>query len=111
MILRKNQEMTMEVMGISKPFSVDIFSDHRKNYQNPWVRIGEFDDLGEAIEACKMVVDDFLSRYRVQPASADTLMFNYLNYGPVPCINGTENLKAFELYEYLNRRCVELGRP
>lgn len=101
----------MEVMELSKPFSVDIFSDRRSNDQNPWVRIGEFDDLEEAIEACKMVVDNFLSRYRAQPASADTLIFNYLNYGSVPCINGTENLKAFELYEYLNRRCAELGRP
>lgn len=100
----------MEVMDLVKPFSVDIFSDHRSNDQNPWVRIGEFDDLEKAIEACKMVVDDFLSRYRAQPANADTLIFNYLNYGPVPCINGTENLKAFELYEYLNRRCFELGR-
>ena len=100
----------MEVMDLVKPFSVDIFSDDRSNDQNPWVRIGEFDDLEKAIEACKMVVDDFLSRYRAQPANADTLIFNYLNYGPVPCINGTENLKAFELYEYLNRRCFELGR-
>ena len=62
----------MEVIDLSKPFSVDIFSDHKSNDRNPWVRIGEFDDLGEAIEACKMVVDDFLSMYRAQPASADT---------------------------------------
>lgn len=93
-----------------KKFSVDVFSDQKSTDQNPWERIGEFDDLREAIEACKIVVEDFLGRCKSKCNSADNLIFNYLNYGPVPCINGVENLKAFEIYEYLNKRCFELIR-
>ncbi|WP_143070795.1 hypothetical protein [Polynucleobacter sp. MWH-Tro8-2-5-gr] len=99
----------MEVISTPKPFSVDVFSDQNNIDGSPWLRIGEFETKGDAIEACKKVVEDFLSRYGSQSENADTLIFNYLNYGPVPCINGTENLTTFELYEYLNRRCLELG--
>ena len=102
--------MTMKVISTPKPFSVDVFSDQNNIDGSPWLRIGEFDTKGDAIEACKKVIEDFLSRYRSQSENADTLIFNYLNYGPVPCINGTENLTTFELYEYLNRRSLELGR-
>jgi hypothetical protein len=102
--------MTMEILRISKPFSVDVFSDQKSPDQNPWECIGEFDDLREAIEACKIVVEDFLSRCKAKCNSADNLIFNYLNFGPVPCINGAENLTTFELYEYLNKRCFELIR-
>ena len=50
----------MEVMNLSKPFSVNVYSDFRRSKPGPWVRIGEFDKLDDAIEACKKVVDDFL---------------------------------------------------
>jgi len=100
----------MEEVDLSKPFSVDIFRDDGPIDQSPWLCIGEFDAKEDAIEACKRVVEDFLRKCESQSESANTLIFNYLNYGPVPCINGTENLTTFELYEYLNRRCLELGR-
>lgn len=50
----------MEVMNLSKPFSVDVYSDFRGGKPSPWVSIGEFGKLDDAVEACRKVVDDFL---------------------------------------------------
>ena len=35
MILPKNQGMTIEVMGLSKPFSVYVFSDQKNKADHP----------------------------------------------------------------------------
>jgi hypothetical protein len=94
-----------------KPFSVDVFSDHRGSGQSPWIRIGEFERLEEAVEACKRVVDDFLKSPINLFMSPDRLVNAFLNYGDVPAINGAENLKTFDVYQYLMDRCTEITNP
>lgn len=98
----------MQAVDLSKPFSVDVFSESSSIGQSPWQRLGKFQSLDQAISTCKKVVDDYLTQYEHLAASPDLLTTNYLQHGPVPCINGVENLKAFDLYEYLNKRCNEL---
>ena len=100
----------MQTGNLSKPFSVDVFSDRKPLNGSPWLRVGEFDEVGEAVEACKKVVDEFLTKQRPKLKSVEDLQFEYLNYGPVPCIIGAKNPQIFEFYEYLNRRCIELGQ-
>jgi hypothetical protein len=99
----------MEVMHLSKPFSVDVYSDFRKSKPGPWVRIGEFDKLDDAINACKKTVDDFLQspiNAFIEPERLETA---FLSYGDVPAINGAENLSSFDIYAYLAMRCREVS--
>ena len=101
--------MTMEVIHLSKPFAVQVYSECISNNQSPWIRIGEFDYLCEAIEACKNVVDDFLCSPINVFISPDRLVSAFLSYGDVPAIIGAENLKSFDVYEYLTQRCKEIS--
>ena len=101
--------MTMEAIHLSKRFVVHVYSDCISNNQTSWMRIGEFDCLCEAIEACKKVVDDFLCSPINVFISPDRLVSEFLSYGDVPAIIGTENLKSFDVYEYLTQRCKEIS--
>jgi hypothetical protein len=92
----------------SQKFSVDLFSDRRPLSENPWLHIGKFDDLNQAINTCKKVVDDFLISRRNVFESAEQLVVDFLRYGDVPAINGTENINSFDIYEYLTQRCGEI---
>ncbi len=62
-ILRKNQEMTMHELHLSKPISVEVFSDGEPMDQNPWLRLGELQFLDLAIATCKEVVDKYLNQH------------------------------------------------
>lgn len=99
---------TYSSSNCSQKFSVDVFSERRPLSESPWLRIGEFDDLNQAINSCKKVVDDFLSSRRNAFESAEQLVVNFLHYGDVPAINGAENLNSFDIYEYLTQRCGEI---
>lgn len=99
----------MQAINTSKPFSVDVFIDGYAMDQSPWIRLGEFKTLDQAIAKCKKVIDDYLNQYMHSVASPEALVENYLMYGPVPCINGVDNLGSFDLYEYLNTRCAEIS--
>lgn len=50
----------MQTVDLSKLFSVDVFGDDGQIDQSPWIRLGEFDDLSEAIKASKKVIDSNL---------------------------------------------------
>jgi len=89
-------------------FSVDVFSERRPLSESPWLHMGKFDDLNQAINTCKKIVDDFLSSRGNVAESADQLVADFLHYGDVPTINGAENLNCFDIYEYLTQRCGEI---
>ncbi len=76
-------------------FSVDVFSERRSLSEDPWLRIGEFDDLNQAINTCKKVVDKFLNSRVSLVKSADQLIVDFLFHGDMPAINGAENLNTF----------------
>ena len=101
----------MEVMNLSKPFSVNVYSDFRGSKPSPWVSIGEFDNLDDAIEACKKVVDDFLQSPINAFIGCERLETAFLSYGDVPVIKGAENLPSFDIYAYLAMRCREVSYP
>jgi len=99
----------MEVMNLSKPFSVNVYSDFRGSESSPWVSIGEFGKLDDAIEACKKVVDDFLQSPINAFIGSERLETAFLSYGDVPAIKGAENLPSFDIYAYLAMRCREVS--
>jgi len=99
----------MQTGNLSKPFVVQVYSDCIFNNQSPWIRIGEFDCLCEAIEAYKKVVDDFLCSPINVFINPDRLVSTFLSYGDIPAIIGAENLKSFNVYEYLTQRCKEIS--
>ena len=92
-------------------FSVDVFSERRPLSESPWLRIGEFDDLNQAINSCKKVVDDFLNSRVNVAESADQLVADFLYHGDVPTISGAENLRSFDVYEYLAERSSQIYNP
>jgi hypothetical protein len=93
-----------------KKFIVEIFDDRQPIHMQPWVRLGEYVDKSQAVEACKKVIDDFLITPKALKLDTERLVASFLNYGAMPIISGFENHSAFDVYEYLDRRCAELGR-
>ena len=85
-----------------------MFSERRPLSESPWLHIGKFDDLNQAINTCKKIVDDFLSSRGNVAESADQLVADFLYHGDLPVINGVENLNSFDIYEYLLQRCKEI---
>ena len=92
----------------SQKFSVDVFSERRPLSESPWLHIGKFDDLNQAINSCKKVVDDFLSSRVNVAESTDQLVADFLYHGDVPTISGAENLRSFDVYEYLAKRSSQI---
>ena len=107
-ILRKTQEMTMHAVNLSKPLSVEVFDHNRPLYESAWIHIGDYEDLTDAVDACRRAIDRALCKPRYSPLTGHTLMQEYLNYGPIPCIRGVDNLDAFDPYEYLESK-AKLG--
>lgn len=100
----------MQSANVPVQFTVDVFNDHGPTHVSPWSHTGSFTSLNDAISACKKIVDEFLSTHCSASSSAEALAFRYLSYGPVPCINGVENLESFDIYRFLDQRCLELTR-
>ena len=92
---------------LAPKFTVNVFNDRIPSGEDSWSHLGKFDNSQDAIQACKKVVEDFLNSYRGLP-NKEALAFEYLNYGPVPCISGVDNLAVFDLYEFLDQRCAAL---
>ena len=99
---------TYSSSNCSQKFSVDVFSERRPLSESPWLHIGEFDDLNQAINSCKKVVDDFLSSRVNVAESADQLVADFLHHSDVPTISGAENLRSFDVYEYLAERSSQI---
>ena len=91
-----------------KKYVVEVYSDKGPLEASPWHLIGEFNSASQATEACKRIVDDFLYKSFTKGLDAKALANQFLSYGDVPCVNNEENFKLFDLYEYLNQKCLEL---
>lgn len=91
-----------------KKYVVDVFSDQGALEAGPWTRIGEFARLPDAIEACKQVIDSYITKSHEYHLNAESLMRQFLNYGDVPCISGIEGVEKFDPYLYLSEKCTEL---
>ena len=93
-----------------EPFKVDVFCESRMGKQEaPWVEVGVFDRLEDAVEACKEVVDNYLRSPINLFISPDMLVTDFLSYGHVPVIRGVENLPIFDVYDYLANRCKQVS--
>jgi hypothetical protein len=98
-------------IGAAKNYVVKVFSEKRPIEMSPWVKIGEFSELSEAIGACENVVDDYLNHSENLAKNSEILVSDYLNYGDVPAIYGIDNLDAFNVYEYIIQRCRGIFNP
>ena len=94
----------MHAVNLSKPFSVEVFTDQKVQSESAWFKIGDYEKLADAVNACKKVIDDCLSNSRYSLLSSDTLTLEYLKYGSMPCIRGVDNLDAFDPYDYLESK-------
>lgn len=95
-------------------YVVQVFSDKGPIEVGPWLHIGEFAELSEAIEACKKVVDDFIIEPKNLLKDPKALVAAFLSHGNVPAIYGIDNLNAFNVYDYIlnksyTRRSIEIS--
>ena len=79
------------------------YTDEEKRY-----KLGEFETMEAAIEACKRIVDDFLVSAYTPGMSARALYANYTSFGEDPWISGVENV-PFSAWNYAEQRCVEIS--
>lgn len=99
----------MRTVNLSKRLSVEVFDHNQPLDMSAWIEIGNYEDLAHAVDACRRVIDRVLYKPRYASLTGHALMHEYLNYGPVPCIRGVDNLDAFDPYEYLESK-AKLGR-
>jgi hypothetical protein len=92
----------------SKLFAVDVFDDSRPSDKSPWFRIGEYGQLGDAVNACKTVIDQSLEKLSLSSLDPKLFTEEFLKLGIMPCIRGTDNLNTFDPYEYITARYAEL---
>lgn len=75
-------------------------------------RIGEYDNLADAIVAAKRTIDEFLHDQYREGISAGALFVRYQTVGQVPFIfsdsDTTINVPGFNHFEYAMRRCEEI---
>ncbi|QWE07908.1 hypothetical protein [Polynucleobacter ibericus] len=98
----------MHAVNLSKRLSVEVFDHNRPIDESAWIEIGNYEDLAHAVDACRKVIDRVLYKPRYASLTGHALMQEYLNYGPVPCIRGVDNMDAFDPYEYLESK-AKLG--
>lgn len=94
----------MQTTNLSRPLRVEVFDDNQALDESAWVQIGDYENLADAIDACKKVIDWVLCRPRYSSLAENALILEYLNYGPVPCIRGVNNLNVFDPYEYVESK-------
>ncbi len=73
-------------------------------YQTAWIQIGDYEDLKDAVDACRMVIDRVLCKPQYSSLAGYALMQEYLNYGSIPCGCGADNLDTFDPHEYLESK-------
>ena len=98
----------MHAVNLSKQLSVEVVDHNQPLDESAWIQIGDYEDLADAVDACRRVIDRVLCKPRYSSLAGHALMQEYLNYGLVPCIRGVDNLDAFDPYEYLETK-AKLG--
>ena len=91
----------MQLAAPIKSFRVNLFNDNQTLGSSPWVSLGEYDELGQAIDVCKKVIDDHFRALSNAGLKGDELVRQFLQFGNFPCISGIDNLGAFDIYDYL----------
>ena len=91
----------MQLAAPIKSFRVNLFNDNQTLGSSPWVSLGEYDELDQAIDVCKKVIDDSVHDLSNKGLKGDELVTQFLQFGNVPCISGMDNLRAFNVYDYL----------
>ena len=71
-------------------------------------KLGEFSSLGEAIEACRKIVDEFLRDNYKPGMKSDELSAQYALYGEDPFIIGADENVPFSARDYASERAEEI---
>ena len=87
-----------------------VFIDDNYHYMDESHRykLGKFDTLEEAIEACKKVVDEYLNDAYQPGMTSDELLTSYVLYGEDPFIVGAEKKVPFSARDYARERIKEI---
>jgi len=92
--------------------SYQVLVDDNFHYmdQDERYTLGQFDNLDEAIAACKRIVDEFLIHSYKPGMTAEELYQGYVGFGEDPFIVGPGATREFSAWAYAKTRCVEIAR-
>ena len=95
-------------------YAYTVYVDDNFHYMEEGERykLGDFATLGEAIAACKRLVDAFLKDETTLDSPAAERYQQYTNFGPDPFIVSDDPEAAvppFSSWNYAEKRCAEGG--
>ena len=71
-------------------------------------KLGDYDSCEEAVDACRKIVDDFMSKGYRDGMSFKELWEGYMMFGEDPFIQGGGPECRFSAWSYAKQRCLEL---
>jgi hypothetical protein len=71
-------------------------------------KLGEYDSCQEAVEACKNIVEEFMSKGYSEGVSFKELWEGYMMFGEDPFIQSGDPGCRFSAWDYAKQRCLEL---
>ncbi|MEA2575677.1 MAG: hypothetical protein QOH93_2975 [Chloroflexia bacterium] len=96
-----------------EPFAYTVVVNDNFHYMDEAERYEHavFDSCGEAVTACKKIVDDYLLANYKPGMSAEELYESYTSFGEDPFIVGKDEQCRFSAWSYARQRCEELCGP
>lgn len=88
----------------------EVFIDDNFHYMDESHRykLGEYNTLKDAFEACKKIVDEFLNENYKSGMTSDDLMSQYVLYGEDPFIVGADESVPFSARDYADEKVNEI---
>ncbi len=95
---------------VSGPQSWTVYVDDNFHYMDETERyhLGDFDSYAEAVEACKAIVERFVSSHFKPGMTAEELLSQYKSFGEDPFIVGDNSIPEFSAWEYARSRVDEI---
>ena len=96
----------------SRKFTVLVNDNYHYQDEDERYKLGEFDTVEAAIDACRKLVDEYLGdtcKDSVPPVtSAEGLYQSYTRFGPDPFVVGAEEHVPFSAWKYARQRSQEI---
>ena len=91
----------------------EVYVDDNFHYMDESHRykLGEYNTLEKAIDACKKIIDEFLRENYKSGMTSDELSAQYVLYGEDPFIIGADEGIPFRARDYARVKAEEICQP
>jgi hypothetical protein len=102
--------MVREAFAMSHKYTVMVDDNFHYMDESERYAHGVFDNCESAIQACKAIVDEFLTSHYETGMAAEELYRGYTGFGEDPFISTTDRQCQFSAWSYAKKRCEEICR-